>query len=272
MKKYVWLIVLLGLVLACAKDDADNVGDSMEKEKVELTVKPYSCDINSKGIVVVYQFTGATKVEANYREQLSDNWTAVEAEINGDKATISLMDLVLMRYYEIMVTVYNEDGQSLMDRFLVKYDYDAYKETYYMQPYIAWGDLLSNVKTALSDRGNVLDSEKETEKGFLLTYKFIYKELYSEYCFDKEKKLKEVLIYFDKERVGMEELRRFVSQAFGYMSFGNIHVSFDGVEQICSLYKTVEASSYAFMYEDESHIVIDYISAANVNPSDVLYK
>lgn len=262
------------LVSSCSSSDDVDTDESPVDTLVteQPDIRPYSCDITSKGIEIVYKIAGATKVSVFYKEQLAEDWTFVEAEIEEGKITVKLTELQLNHYYYIFATAQNDVGQSATDNFMVKYDYDSIRDTYYTQPFLQWGATMSGVKTALADKGCVLDSEVEKEGDIHLIYRFVYKELWSEYVFDSEKHLKEVFVYFDKNRVTAEELRKYINLAFGYLAYGNIHISIDGTEVVGTLFKTAEGASYTFIYEKDEYVIIDYLSTAGIDVTEIQYR
>ena len=268
MKKLFSYFLLAFLIVSCSSNDETPILSET------LSIKPYSCDVTKNGIVVVYKTTGIARFEAMYREQFTDDWHPAETKASeaADTLTVSLKELTLRHYYQLLVTVYNDKGESVTDNFIVQYDYDAQSTTYFAQPFLQWGALVSGVKTAMADNGNILEEETETETETRLTYRFLYKELKSEYLFDEEKQLREVLIYFDKNRVGMEELRRYIGLAFSYLAFGNIHINMDGTDKAYTLFKTAEGTSYVVLYERGEQLVVNYMSASSIDVNETLYK
>ncbi len=273
MKK-VFYILLATLLTACSSSDDDyaSIIPVMTPVIEQPEIAPYSCDITSKGIEVVYTVKGATKVNVLYKEQLDENWTTAESITNGQKMTVRLTNLQQNHYYYIFATALNEAGQSATDNFMVKYDYNSARDTYYTQPFLQWGTNISNVKTALADKGSVLTSETVDNGETHLVYRFVYKELWSEYIFDSENHLKEVLVCFDKNRVMAEELRKYIGLAFGYLATGNIHISVGGVETVGTLFKTAEGTSYSFVYETNEHVIVDYVSTSGIDITETQYK
>ena len=272
MKKLLYLSLFI-LLVACSSSSHDideyQIGESVTEQPV---IKPYSCDINSRGIEIVYKILGATKVSIMYKEQLAEDWTPLEAEITDSIITVKLTDLKLNHYYYVFATAQNGLGLSATDNFVVKYDYNSARDTYFTQPFLQWGAHVDGVKTALADKGSVLDTEVMTEEETRLTYRFMYKELWTEYVFDYEKHLKEVLVCFDKSRVNADELRKYINLAFGYLAYGNIHINIDGNEFVGTLFKTAEGASYTFIYEKTDVVIVDYMSTIGVDITQTLYK
>ena len=125
---------------------------------------------------------------------------------------------------------------------------------------------------ALKDAGNVLESETFVNDEYHLTYLFNYKELMSVYTFSSDKRLKNVQIVLDKKRVSIDELKRFISGAFGYLAYGTIHANIDGNPQVSPLYMTPEGSSYVTIYERNNNYIVDYMDVKDVDVSKVLYR
>ncbi len=277
MKKLLAFISLAIFMVACSSD-SDTPTQPEQPAEVENkiteapSVMPYSCDITDKGIVVVYKVAGAAVIDIQYKSQGADDWSKADFNKEDDTVTVTLTELKKDVYYYVMVIVKNDLGQSATDYFAVQYAYDAENETYFAQPFLQWGALVSNVKTAMADRGNILVSEVMLEDGLRLTYRFMYKELRTEYYFDEEKHLREVVVYFDKNRVKIDDLRRYVSSAFGYLSFGNIHMVIDGEDKAHTLLKTAEGASYVILYERGDNYIVDYLSTADVNLDEPLVK
>lgn len=276
MKKVVILFLTFLFVVSCSSNDDDISGTSEEPVASDSilvpVIKPYSYDVTLNGMVIVYKVSGASHVEAMYKAQASTLWNNAEVEMAGDFMTVTLSDLTLNAYYNILVIAHNHSGKSVTDDLTLQFDYNTLKGTYYMQPFLIWGTPLVNAKKALADSGSKLDSETIIGEEYHLTYQFRYKELKTEYVFDSEQKMKEVLVYFDKERVSIDELRRFISNALGYLAYGNIHINFDGIEKTFPLYRTSEGSSYVIVYERDNYTIVDYICSAGIDTSETLNK
>ena len=268
MKKLLYIILVSTLFIACSS--SENESDVTATE--QLSIKPYSCDITENEIVVVYQVTGSDNVTVVYKDQSDEDWTPVEVKDVEGKIAVSLTNLQLRHYYFIFATVQDDKGQTASNTYMVKYDYDPDFTTLYAQPFLQWGGHVSGVKTAMADKGGVLDSEVETANETHLTYRFFYKELWSEYVFDDEKHLKEVFVYFDKNRVSLTELRRYVSLAFSYLEYGNIHLNIDGKEEASTLLRTAEGTSYVILFEKGEYNIVNYMSTAGIDITETQYK
>ena len=272
MKKFL-LFVVLTLTLACtSNDDLPDRKEEKANATDMLAIRPYSNDISMSGISLVYHISGASLVEAMYKDQTSVIWKKAKTEIADSTVTVNLTDLIQGAYYSILVIAHNDSGESVTDEQLIRFDYEAVHGTYFMQPYLIWGTPLVNAKKALKDAGYVLDNESIVSGEYHLDCRFKYKELKTEYIFDSEQKLKEVIIYFDRERASVDELRRFISYALGYLAYGNIHVIMNEKEYTFPLYKTSEGSSYVFIYSIDDKTIVDYICSSSVDLSEKLNK
>ena len=193
-------------------------------------------------------------------------------ENNGSVIIVNLKDLRQRAYYNVLIIAHNERGESVTDTQIILFDYEAVHGTYFMQPYLIWCTPLVNTKKTLADAGHILDAESVINGEYHLDYRFKYKELKTEYIFDSEQKLKEVIIYFDRERASVDELRRFISYALGYLAYGNIHVIMNEKEYTFPLYRTSEGLSYVFIYSIDDKTIVDYISSSSVDLSEELTK
>ena len=267
-------LTLIVLFVSCSSSDDELLTNNDESVSIvdTLTIKPYSYDVTMSGITLVYHITGATIVEVLCKEQSSTIWNKVNADNINGVITVNLMDLRQRSYYNVLVIAHNDTGETVTDTQTIHFDYEAVRGTYYMQPYMIWNTPLENAKKLLADAGYIIDNESFADGDYIIECRYKYKELKSEYLFDSEKKLKEVILYFDPERVSVDELLRFISNAFGYLACGNIHVVINEKEHVIPLYKTSEGSSYVFIYEMDGFLVVDYISAADVDLSEKLVK
>lgn len=274
MKNLIYLTLALVIVTSCSSDNNDEQNQIPQEDIIsaEPSVRPYSCNVTTEGIDIVYKTTGAATINAIYREQFSDNWVEAEAVMETDQVTVSLRNLATLHYYQVIITVQNDLGQSATDNFVVQYDYATSMATIYAQPFMQWGADVDDVKVAMADKGNILYWEANNESSLVLTYRFMYKEISSEYYFDAERKLKEIMVFFDKNRVNQTELRRYIILAFGYLTFGNIHLNIGGEDQHGTLFKTAEGSSYVILYEKDERVIVDYMSTASINPSEIQYR
>ena len=274
MKKVLLYLTLLTLSVSCSSNDDELSMKNDENVSAvnTLAIKPYSYDVTLSGITLVYHISGASMVEVLYKEQSSTIWNKANTEIVDDVLTVNLTDLRQRSYYNVLVIVHNESGESVTDTQIIQFDYEAVRGTYFMQPYLIWGTPLVNAKKALTDAGNIIDNESIVGGDYIIECRFKYKELKTEYLFDTEQKLKEVIICFERERASVEELRRFISNALGYLAYGNIHVIMNEKEFTFPLYKTSEGSSYVFIYELDNSTIVDYISSSNINLSEKLIK
>ena len=235
-------------------------------------VKAYSMDFDSYGMSIRYVVMGANYVNVLYKEHFSTMWNEAETDNTDGMLSVNLRGLVVNHYYDIMVIAQNSSGKSttIFDSF--QYTYDSQKSTYYMQPYQKWGANISSVKRALADTGNILDFETSYEERTILTYQFKYREIKTEYVFDKDCSLSNILIYFDKNRISTGELQRFVSNALGYLSNGNVRINIDGKEHTYPLYRTSEGLSFVIVYERGNYSIVDYIDASEIDTSATIYK
>lgn len=274
MKKLLLLIIVVTMSISCTGSDDELQGKIDKKENAidSLSIQPYSYDVTMVGITMVYHISGASMVEVLFKEQLSTIWNKANNENVDGILTVKLSDLKQRSYYNILVIAHNELGETVTDAQTILFDYEAIRGTYYMQPYLIWGTPLVNVKKAITDAGNIIDKESIVDGRSLLECRFKYKELKTEYLFDSEQKLNEVIVYFESERASVEELRRFVSNALGYLAYGNIHVVMNEKEYIFPLYKTTEGSSYVFIYEIDNRTIVDYISSSGIDLSEKLIK
>lgn len=270
------IIYLLTLLFAFSCSGSDEELPEQKEESVSvidtLSIRPYSYDFTMSGMTLVYHVRGASEVEALYKEQSATVWNKADIEQNKGVVIVNLKELRLRAYYHILIIARNEIGESVTDTQTILFDYEAVRGTYYMQPYLIWGTPLVNTKKALTDAGNILDAESVIDGEYHLEYRFKYKELKNEYIFDTEQKLKEVIIYFDVERATVDELRRFVSYALGYLAYGNIHVIMKEKEYTFPLYRTSEGSSYVFIYSIDDKTIVDYICSSSVDLSEKLNK
>lgn len=274
MKKAILYTIVLSMALSCSGND-DELPDKKDEKTIvldTLAIKPYSYDINMSELTLVYHISGASLIEVLYKEQSSIVWNNAEAEIAEGVVTVKLANLSQRAYYNVLVIAHNQQGESVTDTQTILFDYEAVRGTYFMQPYQIWGTPLANTKKALTDAGNILDKETISDGEYHLEYRFKYKELKTEYIFDTEQKLKEIIIYFEYERASVEELRRFISNALGYLAYGNIHVIMDGKEYTFPLYRTSEGLSYVFIYEINNNTIVDYVSSSSVDLSNKFYK
>ena len=270
------IIFLLTLLITFSCSDSD---DELPEQKEDLlsvidtlSIRPYSYDLTMSGMTLAYHISGASEVEALYKEQSATVWNKAEIRQNEDAIIVNLKDLRQRAYYHILIIAHNELGESVTDTQIILFDYEAVRGTYFMQPYLIWGTPLANTKKALTDAGHILDRERVIDGEYHLEYRFKYKELKNEYIFDTEQKLKEVIIYFDVERASVDELRRFVSYALGYLAYGNIHVIMNEKEYTFPLYRTSEGSSYVFIYSIDDKTIIDYICSSGIDLSEKLNK
>ena len=99
MKKILFVFLTV-LIASCSSSDGDAEVDEIPVSSVtqQPEIKPYSCDITSNGIEVVYTVMGASKVNVLYKEQLDDNWTSVEHLRDGKKVAVKLTNLQLYHY------------------------------------------------------------------------------------------------------------------------------------------------------------------------------
>ena len=146
------------------------------------------------------------------------------------------------------------------------------KVTCFKQPFIVWNSIMDNAMQAIKDAGNILIEETIKDNEYHISYLFNYKELKTVYVFTNDKRLKNVLIYLDKERVSISELKRFVSGAFGYLAYGNIHANIDNNPMIAPLYKTPDGSSYVTIYEQGNNYIVDYMDIKDVDITEILYR
>lgn len=274
MKRYA--IYLLALLLTFSCSDSEEELSELKEDSVSvldtLSIKPYSYDITMSEMTLVYHISGASEVEALYKEQSATVWNKADMENNGSVIIVNLKDLRQRAYYNVLIIAHNERGESVTDSQTILFDYEAIRGTYFMQPYLIWGTPLANTKKALTDAGQILDAESVIDGEYHLEYRFKYKELKNEYIFDTEKKLKEVIIYFDGERATVDEIRRFISNALGYLAYGNIHVIMNEKEYTFPLYRTSEGSSYVFIYSIDDKTIVDYISSSGIDLSEKLNK
>ena len=270
------IIYLLTLLITFSCSDSDEELPEQKEDTVSvldtLSIKPYSYDLTMSGMTLAYNISGASEIEALYKEQSETAWNKAEIEQNEGVTIVKLNDLRQRAYYYILIIAHNELGESVTDTQTILFDYEAVRGTYFMQPYLIWGSSLVNTKKALTDAGNTLDMESVIDGEYHLEYRFKYKELKNEYIFDTEQKLKEVVIYFDGERASVDELRRFLSYALGYLAYGNIHVIMNEKEYTFPLYRTSEGSSYVFVYSIDDKTIVDYICSSIVDLSEKLNK
>ena len=270
------IIYLLTLLFAFSCSGSDEELPEQKEESVSvidtLSIRPYSYDFTMSGMTLVYHVRGASEVEALYKEQSVTLWNKADIEQNEGVVIVNLKELRQRAYYLILIIARNEMGESVTDTQIILFDYEAVRGTYYMQPYLIWGTPLVNTKKVLADAGNILDAENIINDEYHLEYRFKYKELKNEYIFDTDQKLKEGIIYFDGERATVDELRRFISNALGYLACGNIHVIINEKEYTFPLYKTSEGSSYVFVYSIEDKTIVDYICSSSVDLSEKLNK
>ena len=270
------VIYLLALLLTYSCSDSEEELSEPKEDSVSvldtLSIKPYSYDITMSEMTLVYHISGASEVEALYKEQSATVWNKADIENNGSVIIVNLKDLRQRAYYQVLIIAHNELGESVTDTQTILFDYEAVRGTYFMQPYLIWGTPMVNTKNALADAGNILDAESVINGEYHLEYRFKYKELKNVYIFDTEQKLKEVIIYFDGERASVEELRRFISYALGYLAYGNIHVIMNEKEYTFPLYKTSEGLSYVYIYSIDDKTIVDYICSSSVVLSEKLNK
>ena len=270
------VIYLLALLLTYSCSDSEEELSEPKEDSVSvldtLSIKPYSYDITMSEMTLVYHISGASEVEALYKEQSATVWNKADMENNGSVIIVNLKDLRQRAYYQVLIIAHNELGESVTDTQTILFDYEAVRGTYFMQPYLIWGTPMVNTKNALADAGNILDAESVINGEYHLEYRFKYKELKNVYIFDTEQKLKEVIIYFDGERASVEELRRFISYALGYLAYGNIHVIMNEKEYTFPLYKTSEGLSYVYIYSIDDKTIVDYICSSSVVLSEKLNK
>ena len=274
MMKVLLYMTLLALTISCSSNDDELSPQNGENVSVvdTLAIRPYSYDVTMTGITLVYHISGASMVEVLYKDQSSTIWNNADAENINGVLTVNLTDLRQHSYYNVLVIAHSKSGKSVTDTQIIQFDYEAVRGTYFMQPFLIWGTPLANAKKALTDAGNVIDNESLVGGEYIIECRFKYKELKSEYLFDTEQKLKEVIIYFERERASVEELRRFISNALGYLAYGNIHVILDEKEYTFPLYKTSEGSSYVFVYEVDNTVLVDYFSSLGIDLSEKLIK
>lgn len=277
MMRFFYISIFLLILCSCSEsndnrtlpaDDLSLHDDSIQ----EPWIKAYSCDITSEGVEVTYKTSYPVTAEALYKDQNSQKWDSVEVKIENGFAVVKLTNLTLHHYYNILINVYNGKGKSATDNFIVQYEYDSKNITYFRQPFSEWNTSISNLKTVMNNNGNIIDEETEYDGGYKISYRFKYKELKTEYVFNNDKFLKEILVYFDSNKVVIDEIRRFISQALGYLSYGNIHVNINNLENIYPLYKTTEGASYVIVYPKDQFIIVNYLCAYDIIVSDILYK
>lgn len=264
MKKILFLLMAFLLLVACTDDEHDSITSSNVSEEIadSLSISPYSIDITQSKMTVVYKVTGASSIEVFYKDQQTTTWQDVDVDYNDNTVSVCFTKLTQRTYYNVLVIAHNGFGKSVTDMQTILFDYESAGRTYFMQPYLAWGSSVSDMKSVLSNSGYIYEAERSIEGGSCLECRFRYKELKSAYIFDEEQKFKEVKIYFDTNRVSVDELRRFVSYALGYLSYGNLHVVADEKDGVIPLYKTTEGSSYVFIYEKDGQSIVDYVSSA----------
>lgn len=274
MRRFVFFLLMLPLMFACSshEEDFEPSDINTENPKDSLSIRPYSYDVTQTGMTLVYKVTSATQIEILYREQSATTWQEVFGKIEDGVLVVELTGLYRCAYYNVLVIARNEKGESVTDMQTILFDYESLRGTYFMQPYLMWGTPIQELKKFLTNAGYMYEDEKFSGNDYVLECRFRYKEIKSEYILDPEQKLKEVLITFDSERVSVEELRRFISNALGYLSYGNIHVVIDGKEHTFPLYKTAEGTSYAFIYQLDEYSIVDYVCSANVDLNNKLYK
>lgn len=272
-------IILISFVFfACSKDNEANIfGEELIEEGDTVytsVIKPYSYDLTSQGATIKYIINTrkVSTIEATCKYPTSTEWNSVEIQMQDSMATIELHDLEPYVYYSVKLTAYNTLGEYYTNTFNFLYDYEVMKVTCFKQPFIVWNSLIENVKQALDDAGNIIDEEHIINNEFHVSYLFNYKELQSVYIFSSDKRLKNVLIILDKERVSIDELKRFITGAFGYLAYGNIHANIDGNPLISPLYKTPDGSSYVTIYERANTNVVDYMDVKDVDITKVLYR
>jgi len=274
MRRFFIFLLMLPLIFACSSHEEDlepsdiNSGNQQDS----LSIRPYSYDITQTGMTLVYKVTSASQVEILYREQSATTWQEISGTLEGGVLIVDLTGLSRRTYYNVLVIARNEKGESVTDMQTILFDYESLRGTYFMQPYLMWGTPLQDLKKYLTNAGYMYEEEKLSGNDYVLECRYRYKEIKSEYILDSEEKLKEVLITFDSERAPIEELRRFISNALGYLSYGNIHVVIDGKEHTFPLYKTAEGTSYAYIYQLDEYSIVDYVCSANVDLNNKIYK
>lgn len=275
MRRFFILFTILPLLMfGCSSHDEElEPSDSNTESQLDsLSIRPYSYDITQSGMTLVYKVTSASQVEILYKEQSASTWQEVNAQIEDGIIVVELTGLSHRAYYTVLVIARNENGESVTDTQTILFDYESLRGTYFMQPCLMWDTPLQDLKKFLTNTGYIYENEKEIGDGYVLECRFRYKEIKSEYILDSDQKLREVLITFDAERVPVDELRRFISNALGYLSYGNIRVVIDGKEYIFPLYKTPEGASYVFVYQLDEYSIVDYVCSANVDLNNNLYK
>ena len=282
MRNKCYLLLILALVssfFACSKDEDEKTTEPSKETDVIDTlntsvIMPYSYDMTSEGAEICYRINTkqVSRVEASYKGPSTTEWTNIDVQLTDSLTKVELKDLVSLEYYSVRIMAYNTKGQYFSNIFTFLYDYEVMKVTCFKQPFIVWNSIMENAMQALKDAGNVLESETFVNDEYHLTYLFNYKELMSVYTFSSDKRLKNVQIVLDKKRVSIDELKRFISGAFGYLAYGTIHANIDGNPQVSPLYMTPEGSSYVTIYERNNNYVVDYMDVKDVDVSKVLYR
>lgn len=279
IQTFISAVLFFSLFIACSHDD-ENDGNVSSIDSLEINdtlqnmlVRPYSYDLTKDGATITYMVNTkkVSSLEAFYGAIPSEQ-NRIEVKQEDSIAKIELHDLKSLEYYTINMTAYSSSGEYHTNYFTFLFDYEVMKVTCFKQPFIVWNSIMDNAMQAIKDAGNILIEETIKDNEYHISYLFNYKELKTVYVFTNDKRLKNVLIYLDKERVSISELKRFVSGAFGYLAYGNIHANIDNNPMIAPLYKTPDGSSYVTIYEQGNNYIVDYMDIKDVDITEILYR
>ena len=122
----------------------------------------------------------------------------------------------------------------------------------YEEPYTVWGAARTTVKTAMSNRGYVLQNESNSaDDGYYLVYAAKYQEDFSMYFFDSSKKFEEVGFCIT---LTLNEVRNYINSIASYATVNEgkyYYITSDGKSVICA-YQAESGSVYVFYWEYNS--------------------
>lgn len=270
--------IIVALIFASCNDHDEVFNEEAPSSAVAadtlpmLSLLPVSYDMTDKDVIIDYHTSGASMFEAYYKDMNASEWLPASVEYSDSVTKVTLSGLKEYDYYYVLAVAANDSGHKVTDEMLVQYDYELFSKTIFTKPFLSWGSELANVKDAMKGDGYKLNGQTTTDDGFRLEYRFRYKEQRSEYLFDAEQKLREVLVWIDDERTTDEELRRFLVKAHGYEACGNVKVSSDGKVQVAPLFETEDQKSYAFYYKHGRCFIVDFIDVRAIDVSTVIER